>query len=335
MSDLPEDFDALFEAATAHRVALVAQLAAEGTNCLRLFHGAVEGVPGVTVDRYGPLVLVQLFRTADRAFEVLALEARVRAHVSDGDAIVVVDRRSGSAGLTVHGERAAEHFIATEAGMKCLVRADHRGQDPWLFLDLRAGRRHIRELAAGGSVLNLFAYTCTAGIAAAMAGAAAVWNVDFSASWLAVGERNLQLNELRGAPVRFLHEDCLAVLRQLVGLPVGRWRKGPPFTRIAKRTFDLVILDPPRLASGPFGKVDLVNDYQSLFKPAWLATAAGGALLATNNVAAVDREQWIASLVRCAEKAERPIVDLEIIEPDADFPSPDGRPPLKLVLCRA
>ena len=57
--------------------------------------------------------------------------------------------------------------IVHESGVKFLIRGRHAGQDPWLFLDLRAARRQVMAIAEGKSVLNLFAYTCGVGIAAA------------------------------------------------------------------------------------------------------------------------------------------------------------------------
>jgi 23S rRNA (cytosine1962-C5)-methyltransferase len=57
-------------------------------------------------------------------------------------------------------------------------------------------------------------------------------------------------------------------------------------------------------------------------------------VLATNHVASVERETWLESLSRCAEKAGRPLAAVELVEPDADFPSRDGRPPLKIAVCR-
>jgi 23S rRNA (cytosine1962-C5)-methyltransferase len=78
----------------------------------------------------------------------------------------------------------------------------------------------------------------------------------------------------------------------------------------------------------------VVRDYASLFKPALLATAPGGSILATNHVPEVSREDWIASLERCAVKAGRPLVSVEVITPEDDFPSPDGRHPLKIAVAR-
>jgi 23S rRNA (cytosine1962-C5)-methyltransferase len=100
-----------------------------------------------------------------------------------------------------------------------------------------------------------------------------------------------------------------------------------------RRDFDLVILDPPALAKGPFHTVDLVNDYQSLFKPSLLACAPGGTVLAANNVGSVSREVFGKQLERCADKAGRPLRGLEWLNPDEDFPSFDGHHPLKIAVC--
>jgi 23S rRNA (cytosine1962-C5)-methyltransferase len=183
-------------------------------------------------------------------------------------------------------------------------------------------------------VLNLFAYSCTAGVAAACAGASEVWNVDFSRSALEVGRRNAELNAIDPERMRFVQEDCLPVMRQLAGLPVKGRASARDYARFEPRLFDLVVLDPPAWSKGPFGAVDVEGDYASLFKPAVLATAPGGAVIATNHVASVERETWTTALSRCAEKAGRPLASIELVAPDADFPSRDGNPPLKVAVCR-
>ena len=99
-----------------------------------------------------------------------------------------------------------------------------------------------------------------------------------------------------------------------------------------ERQFDLVFLDPPRWAKSHFGTVDLIRDYPSVLKPSLLATHEGGTLICTNNVAKVDFEEGMDVVRRCADKAGRPVRDYEIITPEADFPSPDGQFPLKIVL---
>jgi 23S rRNA (cytosine1962-C5)-methyltransferase len=151
-----------------------------------------------------------------------------------------------------------------------------------------------------------------------------------------VGKENARLNALP-IRVRFVKSDAFAALRQLSGIgqpQVVRGKRLPPFPMLAARQFDLVCVDPPRYARSPFGVVDLVNDYPALFKPALLCTAEGGALICTNNVAQVARETWIDQLERSARKAGRSLHAIEWIEPEADFPSPDGKAPLKVALLR-
>ncbi|MGE5491228.1 MAG: class I SAM-dependent methyltransferase, partial [Actinomycetota bacterium] len=206
----------------------------------------------------------------------------------------------------------------------------------WLFLDLRAGRRRVMAEAPGKSVLNLFAYTCGVGIAAAKAGAQYVVNVDFAESSLAVGKENARLNDLPIRP-RFVKSDAFAAMRQLAGVgqpEMVRGKRMPPFPKLEPRAFDLVVLDPPRYAKSPFGVVDLVNDYPALLKLAVLCTAENGTVLCCNNVAEVARDAWADQIERCARKAGRPVREMEWIEPEADFPSYDGQPPLKMALLR-
>ncbi|WP_293760469.1 class I SAM-dependent methyltransferase [uncultured Aquitalea sp.] len=329
--------DALLEAAAQRRAGLFERLAAEETDSYRLFHGSVEGLPGLTVDRYGPLMLVQSFHAALSADELAVVTAFCRRHLPEAS-VVYNDRsesnsRVGNALSLAEQAEAEQDHIARELGIRYHIRARHRGQDPWLFLDLRAGRRRVKELAAGKSVLNLFAYTCGIGLAAAKGGAQFVQNIDFAESSLSVGRANAKLNELATRP-RCVQSDVFAALRQLSGIgqpKMVRGRKMPPFPTLEARQFDLVFLDPPRYAKSPFGVVDLINDYQALFKPALLTTAPGGTLICCNNVAQVDAEAWLESLQRCAEKAGRPIRAVRWITPDEDFPTPDGKHPLKIV----
>jgi 23S rRNA (cytosine1962-C5)-methyltransferase len=320
----------LVDRALEARAGLLDRLRGEGTDAYRVFHGSAEGREGLAIDRYGPLVLAQNFRAPLEASEQAALEAHLRARFPGAAEIAFVDRSSDRR----EPDAAPEH-VCREANTPFLVRARHRGRDPWLFLDLRAGRRRLRELCAGRSVLNLFAYTCTAGVAAAAAGASEVWNVDFSRSALEIGRANAALSRIPEDRVRFLQEDCLPVLRQLAGLPVKGRGSHRPFLKLEPRTFDLVFLDPPAWAKGPFGAVDLERDYPALFKPALIATAPGGAVIATNHVASVDIDAWIGVLRRSAEKSGRPLAGIETIAPDEDFPARDGRPPLKIAVCRA
>lgn len=328
----------LLARASVARGELVGRLETEGTDAWRLFHGATEGRSGLTLDRYGPLVLAQTFREPLTGAEVAVLEHHAHA-VLGASAHFVWNHRGKAQDETFEhwhapDPRALEPLVCREFGVEYLVLARHRGLDPYLFLDLRAGRRLVRELAPERSVLNLFAYTGSAGVLAAHAGAREVWNVDFAAASLEIGRANAVRNGIPAERVRAVSSDCIPILRQLAGLPIKGRGASRPYTRVERRSFDVIVLDPPTFAKGPFGAVDIQRDYESLFKPALLALAPGGALIATNHAADVPAEVWLERLRRAAEKAGRPLASLELIPPEADFPSFDGRWPLKIALVR-
>jgi 23S rRNA (cytosine1962-C5)-methyltransferase len=327
----------LLTAAFAARTDLLDRLHAEHTDAYRLFHGTVEGAPGLTVDRYGSLLLVQSFHHSLAPEDLAALEGYY-AGALPGLTLVYNDR--SRANSRIANELPPEQLEiarmpreAHEMGVTYRIQARHEGQDPWLFLDLRAGRRHVMQHVRDKSLLNLFAYTCGVGTAAGKAGARFVMNVDFAESSLDVGKANARINELQYRP-RFVKSDAFAALRQLSGIGQPervRGKRMPPFPRLDAQMFDMVFLDPPRYAKSAFGVVDLVNYYPALFKPALLCTAEGGTLVCCNNVAEVDRDAWLDQLQRSARKAGRPIREVEWILPEADFPSLDGKPPLKMV----
>lgn len=328
----------MIERALGRREALLDLLRADGTDCFRIFHGIAEGRPGLSVDRYGPLVLAQTFREPLAVPEISALEECLRRKFSESFAFAYNHRGEGAPASYARWHQplpeALEEATCREGGALFLIRARHRGLDPWLFLDLRAGRRVLREAAKGKTVLNLFSYTCAAGVCAAAGGARQVWNLDFAASGLEVGKRNALLNSIPKEKFQTIEGDCLPALRQLAGLPAGgRWDQRKTIKRFEKRPFDLVFLDPPAWAKGRFGAVDIERDYAGLFKPAVLAARPGGRVIATNHLATVSMPDWIEQLKRCAAKAGRPLRAITPIEPDADFPSFDGNPPLKAVVC--
>ena len=331
--------DLALRAALNNRQDLLAELHRQGTDCYRLFHGSQEGAGGLTIDRYGPQLLVQSFHQSLSRDELLQLAEQCQDSLAEELLLVYNDRSRGNSRIdrsdpVYQAEPAAlEDLIGHEWGLNYRVRGRHAGQDPLLFLDLRNARGWVKRHSAGKSVLNLFAYTCGVGLSAAAGGAREVVNLDFAEGNLAVGRENGALNpEL--APMQFIQSDYFPAIRQLAGLPISarRGQKLPAYPRLEQRQFDLVLLDPPAWAKSAFGTVDLLRDYQSLLKPALLATADDGVLICCNNLAKVALSDWREQVLRCAEKLGRPVRDCLTLTPAVDFPSMDGQPPLKTLI---
>jgi 23S rRNA (cytosine1962-C5)-methyltransferase len=327
------------DAALSRRESLITRLQAQGTTCYRLFHGSQEGASGLTIDRYGPQLLVQSFHTSIDHEALHALHKRIQSTLDLTLSLIYNDRCQDNSRINRNQSayavdpEALEETTAQEWGLTYRVRGRHAGQDPLLFLDLRNARGWIKQNSLGKSVLNLFAYTCGVGLCAAAGGAREVWNLDFATRNLAVGKENGALNpEL--PTMTFVQSDYFPAIRQLAGLPVThrRSQRLPNYPRLEPRQFDRVFLDPPAWAKSAFGTVDLHRDYQSLLKPALLATAENGILVCCNNLAKVSMKEWQESVVRCASKLGRPVRDIQTLIPDEDFPSFDSQPPLKTLI---
>jgi 23S rRNA (cytosine1962-C5)-methyltransferase len=331
----------LINAAFDARAELVKMLESDGTDTWRLFHGVNEGRPGLTIDRYGPQVLIQDFRQPLSPPEIKEIKTVVSFRLGFSPYFVYKNRGEKKlenipvaddveAENSANAAKESTPMVCREMGVNYRVIGAHRGLDPLLFIDLRAARRFVKENCKGKSVLNLFAYTCGVGVAAAVAGARKVWNVDFAQSALNYGKENAALNHLPEDKIRFINQDVFPVIRQLSGLGVKGKARRRRFLTFKPATFDIVFMDPPTWAKSRFGAVDIINDYQGLFKPALLCVKPGGMIICTNHAPSVDLEDWLEQLRRCAEKAGRPIKHSRVIEPESDFPSPDNKFPLKI-----
>ncbi len=332
----PADLSDLLATALTARTKLLTELATAETTAYRLFSGDAEGFPGLSVDRYGDILLVQSFHSPLNAEQLASLDGFYTRTVP-GLTLIFNDRSHANSHIgnplpPAQLDAAMLPRDVHESGVLYRMQGRHEGHDPLLFLDLRAARRRIVAEAPGKTVLNVFSYTCSAGIAAAKAGASFVVNVDISEPALSIGKESVRLNTLPIRP-RFVKSDAFAAMRQLasIGQPERvRGKRMPPFPKLEQRQFDLVFIDPPQHAKSLFGVVDLAGDYASVFKPALLCTVPGGTLICTNSIAAVAPESWQDQLQRTASKAGRPIREFEWITPDADFPGSE----LKIALLR-
>ena len=217
-------------------------LADDSLDAVRIINGDADGIPGLVVDKLGPVLIAQLHE------ERLKIDPEhARRLVED------VQRRLGT--LAVYrkyfvrqrgrvpreiveahkdprpwiGEVVEAELVVLEYGLRYLVRP-YDGFAFGLFLDHRDNRRRIGELSAGRRVLNAFAYTCGFSVAAAAGGAAHVASVDSYKRYLEWGKRNLEFNGLDPSPHRFYCSDIFEFYRRAQ-------RQG--------LRYDLVVLDPP------------------------------------------------------------------------------------------
>jgi 23S rRNA (cytosine1962-C5)-methyltransferase len=246
--------------------ALLRDFAAEKTDAHRL-----ATMPDGWVERFGRDILVS-FRTPE-ARDQLTLELHLWAATVGFDCGRIFTRflpkkneERGQPQL-LFGD-AAENLQTTAMEKQLKFEIDFAaGYSIGLFVDQRENRAYLRKLGSK-RVLNCFAYTCSFGVAAAVAGATTV-NVDLSRKALARGRANFALNTLTITEHQFVADDVLKVLPRLA-------RRG--------EKFDAIILDPPTFAHRGSGKTFRVErDFEQLLLMALeVATRDGHILLATN-----------------------------------------------------
>ncbi len=204
------------------------------TDAVRLVFAESDGLPGVIIDRYGPVAVAELTTVgADRwrdaiADACLSLNG-VESVYERSD--VEVRAREGLAERTglLRGVEPADLVEMHEDGMTFAVDV-RRGHKTGFYLDQRESRAAVRSLAVGRRVLNVFGYTGAFSVAAWKGGATEVVTVDSSGPSLRLAAENLARND---CPVTGLVEaDAFTELRRL---------------RDAGRRFDLVVVDPPKL----------------------------------------------------------------------------------------
>jgi 23S rRNA (cytosine1962-C5)-methyltransferase len=236
------------------------------TDGARLIHGESDGLPGIIADRYGDTVVVQLLSTGaerwrDAVGDALATLPGIARVIERSDADVrALEGLESRSGL-LRGAAADGSLIVTEHGLKFGVDAE-QGHKTGFYLDQRDNRLRLRDLARGKTVLDCFCYTGGFAINALAGGASAVTAIDSSGTALAAARGNAALNRLEGA--EWLEADVFQLLRKF---------------RDAGRSFDVIVLDPPKFAPTAAHAEKAARAYKDINLLAFKLLNPGGALM--------------------------------------------------------
>lgn len=214
------------------------------TTAYRLVHAEADGLPGLVVDRYGDWLVVQCLTLgmARRRDEIVALLAEPASFVEYRPSPPLGVYARDDAGVRrkeglplecgrLWGAEPPDLVEIVEHGHRFLVDLK-QGHKTGFYLDQRENRLRAAAYCGGAAVLNAFAYTGGFGVYAGRGGARSVVHVDSSIEALALAEENLALNGC--VPQEMVAGDVFQVLRDY---------------RDEGRTFDVVILDPPKFAT--------------------------------------------------------------------------------------
>lgn len=317
-----EKIDAAFVRRRIHdAVRLRERTAPPRTDAIRLLHGEGDRLGGVVCDRYGKYGVLRIDGSGALAWKDTLRDALVAEGRLEG-LLMKTGRRADKRVEAIHGNVPDEPVEVLEHGMRLMVDL-WRGQKTGLFLDHRESRRVTRRVAEGMRVLNLYGYTGGFSIAAGLGGARSVETVDVAKGALAFATQGWALNGLSPG----LHTTTAADVPKFLTK-----------AREDKRTWDLIVSDPPSFAPKKDAKGPAMKSYRALHRSCLKMLGEGGLYLAASCSSHVDRDAFEQTLRDGAEKAS---VVLQVLgrwgaAPDHPrllaFPEGDY---LKVVLCRA
>ena len=209
----------------------------QGIDAYRLYDADLPEY-NVAVDRYGDHIVVQEYaapknidenKARQRLLDAVTATLQVTGIETNKLILKVRQKQKG----TNQYEKLAnkgEYFYVNEYGAQLWVNlTDYL--DTGLFLDHRLTRKMVGEMAKGKDFLNLFAYTGSATVHAALGGAKSTTTVDMSNTYLNWAEQNLILNDIEGKQHKLIQADCLQWLEK------------------CDRQFDLIFVDPPTFSN--------------------------------------------------------------------------------------
>jgi 23S rRNA (cytosine1962-C5)-methyltransferase len=294
----------------AHAVGGRALFLADGmTNAFRLVNAEADGIPGLIAARYGDWIVCQ-FTTAGaerwKSEIVTALQTYSPCRGVYERSDLDVRAREGLQPLTglLAGELPPDRIEIVENGCRYWVDVK-AGHKTGFYLDQRDNRAMVKRYANGLEVLNAFSYTGGFGVAAVTAAAASVTHVDLSEPALALARENTALNTCHVEESTFICGNVFEVLRSF---------------RDAAKSFDMIILDPPKFAESKGSLMKAARGYKDinllamkLLRPnGFLATFSCSGLMTTDlfdkvvSDAAVDAKRDFQVLKRLQQAEDHP-----------------------------
>lgn len=278
----------------------------------RVIFGEADFLPGIVVDKFSDVLVVQSLALGIDRFKMLILETLKEVMAEDGISIRGVYERSDAKVREQEGMERYKGFIGEPFDTKVeIVENDVHylvdvkdGQKTGFFLDQKYNRKAIWKLCPGAKVLDCFTHTGSFALNAGMAGAASVLGVD--ASELAVNQarENAVLNHLEDI-VKFQCEDVFELLPELE-------RRG--------ELFDVVILDPPAFTKSRNSIKNAVKGYREINLRAMKLVKDGGFLATCSCSHFMDYELFTQTIGQAARNVHKRLRQVEYRTQAPDHP---------------
>lgn len=289
----------------------------EDLACCRIIFGEADGFPGLTVDRFGPLLSVQVLSIGMELRKEELFPLLVNILREDGQAIQGVYERNDVAlrekeGLSEYkgwfdlpGETAPESAVTeiTENGVRYLVDVEN-GQKTGFFLDQKYNRLAVARLAKGRTVLDCFTHTGSFALNAALGGAKQVMAVDVSAAAVDLARANAERNGLDGV-VECVCANVFDLLPELERQPAK---------------YDFIILDPPAFTKSRKTVANAMTGYREINYRAMRLLPRGGYLATCSCSHFATDEKFVSMLHDAARDAGVQLRQIEARQQCADHP---------------
>lgn len=271
----------------------------EHTNCFRLVHGEGDGLPGVIIDYYDKIAVVQAHSegmNADKGLIAGALQAVLGSKLQ----AVYFKNTVSDAGEYLFGMASVPHVVL-EHGQKFFVDWES-GQKTGFFLDQRENRALLARYVYGKTVLNTFCYSGGFSVYGLRGSAAVMHSVDASAGAIELCKKNLELNGFDANK-----HECF------VGDTFDFFKK-------SETKYDVIVLDPPAFAKHKEAKHQAMKGYQRLNAEAIRLINPGGIIFTFSCSGVVDRKLFYDTVMSSAIQAGRQVKVLSHLTQPADHP---------------
>lgn len=283
--------------------------ARDGLTGYRLIAAESDGLPGITIDRYGDFLVCQLLSAGAEAQKDNLVEALVALYPACSiyeRSDVSVRKKEGLKERTgvLHGEMPPASVVIEENGVKISVDITG-GHKTGFYLDQRDSREAAVKYVNGKRVLNCFCYTGGFGLYALKGGAAEVINIDVSQPALDIAKSNAEMNGYDLSKAQFVNADVFKLLREY---------------RDAGELFDVVIMDPPKFAESKAQLTGACRGYKDINMLAMQILKPGGTLLTYSCSGLMDNALFQKIIADAALDANRDVQFIERFEQAADHP---------------
>jgi 23S rRNA (cytosine1962-C5)-methyltransferase len=279
------------------------------TDSFRLVYSEADGVPGFIADKYGTWVVVQFLSLAAERYRQEILDALIDYVEPQG----IYERSEGEGrekeGLVevtgpIWGEVPPDVIEIVENGHTFLVDIK-LGQKTGFFLDQRENRQRVAKYFPNKEILNAFAYTGAFAVYAAHAGAKRILNVDTSERALQMAERNMRRNGFGDREDVYAVADVFEIMRAYRD---NNWK------------FDVVILDPPKLAHSQRQVDQAAQGYKDINLLGMKLLKPSGILISFSCSGVVSADLFQKILFGAAVDAGRHVQIIEWLNQSSDHP---------------